>query len=689
MTTTLFFSPVTRVEPELRSNIKLLGVFLCLYAIVAFVLMQAGPEKFEHLHLLLDTSNGILSLLLAMFLMAEQSSIGTNVRKYLVIGFGFAAATEIIHALAGIEWSGWMAWATTYTNIIRPATWPPSAYVLPLALVWTMHLSKKNAILSPASFAAGMALTTLVLFSLSFNLPKYLDTGILGIQRPTQVPLLFLLLGVIVLYWRERKNHPLFEGVALMCVLLFMSDLFMLYSTSPHEKFTMTAHVGKLCAYALLHTIQMRLAADDSRARKQAELDLKEHRDSLELLVQERTNALQATEARASHLLYASADGLIGIDCEDRITFINPAGCEMLGYRAEDVIGVLAHPLFHHSRTDGTPYPKEECPNRLSLASGITVRIDNEVFWHADGHPIPVMYAMHPMLEDGVITGGVISFVDMTTQHAAAQAREQALIAAENLARIRSEFLSNMSHEIRTPLNGVLGFARIGQRNYENSEKALNAFTKILESGDRLLGVVNEILDFSKLEAGKMRIEHVNVSLHEVLRQSADLVSELARAKKLELSLELAPSLPTMCVSDPLRLGQILLNLLTNAVKFTEKGKIALAAERVGDNLIFSVTDTGIGMSAEQLSLLFNPFHQVDASHSRRFGGTGLGLAICKRLLELMEGEIWVESEAEVGSLFAFRVPYVQPLLPVDQFYPTSQNLELHGQNIAICGVRS
>jgi PAS domain S-box-containing protein len=802
MTTDPFFSPATPVKPERHSNVPSLGVFLCVYAIVVFVLSEAGAEKFEHLHLLLDTANGILSLLLAMFLLAEQSQIAPNVRKYLVIGFGFAAATEIVHALAGIEWSGWMAWATVSANTIRPATWPPSAYILPLALLWTTRLAKKNATFSPALFATGLALMTLALFILAFNLPKYIDTGILGIQRPTQVPLLFLLVWVIAAYWRKRRNHPLFEGVALMGVLLFLSDLCMLYSTSPHEKFTMMAHAGKLCAYALLHSIQMRVAADDSRARtlaevslrhekenlrqaldeldtrkfaldqhaivgatdlqgdiiyanawfsavsgyaqdelvgknyrllnsrmhsqdffrdmyktlmagkvwrgeicnrakdghrywvlatvvpfmdkdgkpnqyvsiqsditarKQAELDLKEHRDNLELLVQERTNALLATEARASHLLRSSADGLIGLDSEGRITFINPAGCEILGYRAEDVVGQMAHLLFHHSRVDGTPYPKEECHNHQALASGVGVRIDSEVYWHADGHPVPVMYAMHPMIEDGVITGGVISFVDITVQRAAVQAREQALIAAENLARMRSEFLSNMSHEIRTPLNGVLGFANIGQRNYQNSEKALNAFTKIIESGDRLLGVVNEVLDFSKIEAGKMQIDHVNVSLHEVLRQSADLVHELAQAKQLELSLELAPGLPAKCVSDPLRLGQILLNLLSNAVKFTEAGKIVLAAERVGDELIFSVTDTGIGMNTEQLSQLFNPFHQADGSISRRFGGTGLGLAISKRLLELMGGQIWVESEAGVGSVFAFRVPYVQPDMAIDQ----------------------
>jgi PAS domain S-box-containing protein len=646
-------------EYKQRSNIKLLGWFVFMYALVVLVLLNTGAELFEHLHLLFDTSNGLLSLLLALFLMAEQSRIAPNVRKYLVISFGFAAATEILHSLVGIEWSGWMAWATNYSHVIRPATWPPSAYVLPLALIWSAYLAKQGAVLRPAMFAAGMGVVTFILFVLAFSLPKYVDTGILGIHRPTQLPLLLILVWMFVIYWRERREHALFEGIALMGGLLFLSDFFMLFSTSPHEKFTMTAHAGKLFAYAFLHTVQMRVAADDSRARTVAEAALKESRDGLEALVRQRTDELLATEARASQVLNASADGMFGLDLDGRITFMNPAGCAILGYRAEEVVGQLAHPLFHHSRRDGTFYPSLECPSLQALLNGKRTRVDDEVYWRADGLPVPVMYAVHPIIVDGLITGGVTSFVDITVQRAAAEAREQALISAENLARMRSEFLSNMSHEIRTPLNGVLGFADIGYRHYQNHEKARNAFAKIRDSGVRLLGVVNEILDFSKIEAGKLHIEHVETSLHQVITQSVELVHAQANGKQIVLVSELVPGLPEACISDPLRLGQILLNLLSNAVKFTDEGQVTLLAERVGDSLVFSVSDTGIGMTEEQVAQLFIPFHQVDGSISRRFGGTGLGLTICKRLVELMGGGIRVESAAGVGSKFIFQVPFV------------------------------
>ena len=399
----------------------------------------------------------------------------------------------------------------------------------------------------------------------------------------------------------------------------------------------------------------------DISERKQIEAELERHHRHLEDLVQQRTSELMQTEARASHILHSSADGLYGIDCKGIITFINPAACAILGYKAEQVIGLPAHSLLHHSQPDGSPYPAADCPSYKALRLGQKVRVNDEVYWHADGHAVPVMYATHPMLQDGEITGAVTSFVDVSVQRAAAQAREQALIAAENLARVKSEFLANMSHEIRTPLNGVLGFAQIGYRNYQNSEKARDSFAKIQLSGNRLLGIINDILDFSKIEAGKLRIEQTEVVLSEVIEHALDLVRERAQAKQIDLRVELASDLPKTCISDPLRMGQVLLNILSNAVKFTEAGSVTLSLDCRDGMLVFKVTDTGIGMNAEQIGALFNPFHQADASASRKFGGTGLGLAISKRILELMNGNVRVNSCTGVGSSIEFCFPYVMP----------------------------
>ena len=402
-------------------------------------------------------------------------------------------------------------------------------------------------------------------------------------------------------------------------------------------------------------------SARDITERKLIESELEVHRKHLEEVVQHRTSELLAIEIRASRILESTADGLYGVDNEDRIVFINPACCRMLGYTAEQVIGCQAHTLFHHRRPDGSHYSADECVTRQAWRAGQESRAGDETYWHADGHPVPVALASHPIIENGEITGAVVSVVDISDRRAAIQAREQALIAAENLARARSEFIANMSHEIRTPMNGMLGFAHIGQRNYKDPEKARNAFEMILTSGNRLLGVVNEILDFSKIDAGKLQIEAIELSIGDALDHALELVADRSRIKGLELHLEKAADLPPTCIGDPLRLGQVLLNLLTNAVKFTETGSVTVSAARQGEQLVFRVIDTGIGMTEEQLGYVFNPFQQADSSSTRRFGGTGLGLAICKRLLDLMHGEIRVESTPGRGSRFEFLLPYVKP----------------------------
>lgn len=408
----------------------------------------------------------------------------------------------------------------------------------------------------------------------------------------------------------------------------------------------------------------MVIVGRDITARKQYEAELETHQRQLEDLVQQRTSALLETEAKASHIVQSSADGLYGVDTDGFITFINPAACEMLGYRASEVIGRSGHALFHHSRADGTAYPLAECPSHHAMRQGLRVRVDNEVYWRANGSAFPVMYAIHPMVHAGITTGAVISFVDLSAQSAMAEARERALKAAENLARVRSEFLANMSHEIRTPLNGVLGFADIGYRNYQNAEKVRECFAKIRLSGTRLLGVINDILDFSKIEAGKLHIEQTAVAIAEVVDGAVEIVRDRADAKQLKLQIEIGVDVPQRCISDPLRIGQVLLNVLSNAIKFTEQGGIRLAITLRREQLVFTVSDSGIGMNEAQLADLFNPFQQADASATRRFGGTGLGLAISKRILELMHGEINVQSQSGAGTTVEFSVPYVASASP-------------------------
>ena len=238
---------------------------------------------------------------------------------------------------------------------------------------------------------------------------------------------------------------------------------------------------------------------------------------------------------------------------------------------------------------------------------------------------------------------------------------EEAKEAAELASRTKSSFLANMSHEIRTPMNAIMGMAHLLQRS-ELNVKQSEQVGKIGEAAQHLLGIINDILDISKIESGNMTIEVVDFDLEQVFRQVCNLVCDKAEAKGLEVVNDIAPDLPTMLRGDPLRLGQILLNFSSNAVKFTDKGMISVAArllEQNGDQirLRLEVRDTGIGISPEQQAKLFTAFTQADASTTRKYGGTGLGLAISRHLVELMGGTLGVESALNEGSRFWFEIP--------------------------------
>jgi len=239
---------------------------------------------------------------------------------------------------------------------------------------------------------------------------------------------------------------------------------------------------------------------------------------------------------------------------------------------------------------------------------------------------------------------------------------------AEALARVKSEFLANMSHEIRTPLNGVIGWARIGLRDSQGRSKAQEIFARIMNSAKLLLGIINDILDFSKIEAGKLKIESIAVNMETLAEESLNFMRERAEARGVELQLVLSDTLPAYCQTDPLRVQQVLINLLSNAVKFTEAGKVALNVARDGEVLVFKVSDTGIGMTAEQVGRLFTAFEQADGSTTRKYGGTGLGLTICKRIVDLMQGEIRVQSTLGQGSQFEVRLPCVEATPPAESF---------------------
>jgi len=346
-------------------------------------------------------------------------------------------------------------------------------------------------------------------------------------------------------------------------------------------------------------------------------------------------------------------------DTEGRYLGFNQAFLDAFQVRREELIGKTVSQFLQLPAEDRSRY--QQANERILREGGR----------HSEEIPLPLADgSMHPAIynlssygsSDGRVAGLVGSLIDISAQKAAEQAQVTAKELAEEATRLKSDFLANMSHEIRTPMNVIMGMAHLALES-DPEPRQRNYLEKIHAAAQNLLGIINDILDFSKIEAGKMHFEQVEFFLEDVLGSLTDQAMVKAQEKGLELLFDIDTDVPTGLIGDPMRLGQVLSNLLSNAIKFTGQGEITIAIHREPDSeagtwLRFEVIDTGIGLSEAQCSKLFQAFTQADSSTSRKYGGTGLGLTICKRLVDLMGGEIGVKSAPGSGSTFHFRVPF-------------------------------
>lgn len=370
--------------------------------------------------------------------------------------------------------------------------------------------------------------------------------------------------------------------------------------------------------------------------------------------------AAQKSEERVRLLLDSTGEAIYGVDLEGRCTFCNAATLRLLRYQdAAELLGEGMHEKIHHTLRDGTPNRLSDCSLHEGVVKGESVHITGEILWRSDGTFFESEVWSHPILHNRAILGAVVTFFDVTERLHAQEELRRAKDSAESANQAKSEFLANISHEIRTPMNGIIGMTDLTLETELNPDQR-EYLQLVKSSANSLLLLLNDILDFSKIEAGKIELDPVDFALRESLEGILKSPQVNARHKGLELLWRVAADVPDHLVGDPGRLGQVLLNLVGNAVKFTERGGISVDVERHSQTpdgrtvIQFQVKDTGIGIPQEKHALIFEAFTQADGSTTRKYGGTGLGLAISTKLVTLMGGRIWVESGPGHGTTFRF-----------------------------------
>ena len=393
---------------------------------------------------------------------------------------------------------------------------------------------------------------------------------------------------------------------------------------------------------------------------------------------------IRVAHTRLQSIIDTAQDAVVQMDAEGIITGWNKQAEKAFGWVREETLGRALH------ETIIPPQYREAHIQRMKhfLTTGVESIINSriEIFaLHRDGHEFPVELSMAPIKMGDAYEFSIFIHDVTERKHAETELRElnehleerveqrtQQLNNAKKLAeeanRAKSRFLANMSHEIRTPMNSILGMAQLALKN-EHDSRQRDYLRKIHLSGEHLLGVIDDILDFSKIDANKLGLENTDFNLDQVEQTLINLVAWRAAEKGLKLTFDFASGIPRNLRGDPLRLNQILINYINNAIKFTEQGEIIVRARRIeeGENdtlLRFEVQDTGIGISEKQKSKLFHAFHQADSSTSRKYGGSGLGLAISQRLAALMGGEVGVESQPGKGSTFWAIVRLDKPGIP-------------------------
>ena len=382
----------------------------------------------------------------------------------------------------------------------------------------------------------------------------------------------------------------------------------------------------------------------------------------------------EAAEALAhlNLILHSTGEGIYGLDTEGRCTFANLACAEMLGYQSEDLVGQNMHLLIHHTKEDGSPYPIEECPIFRSFSLGRGCHVDDEVMWRRDGVPVPVRYSAFPIIDQGVVSGAVVSMADMTQRrrleqslrdanvrlNQAYETEREAVERLKGLDQLKNEFVAMVAHDLKSPMTVISGLASLMESRWDvlDDAKKTEFLNHISNNVNKLADLVENVLQVARIEANEISYQIEPFDLGALARKTvADVLPVDAERT---ISLTAAEDLP-LALGDEQRVWQVLMNLYSNALKFSpEETPVEVQVDHTDDDVLqVSVRDHGGGILPEEMSKLFAKFSRLTQSGAAEVKGTGLGLFICKRMIEDQGGRIWAESTLGEGSTFSFTLP--------------------------------
>lgn len=607
---------------------------------------QAITDRISHMRLMDGIFVGIMLIMMLYNLFVFLAIRDMAYLHYVIALFFFIMGQFSIN---GLLWQ-YAPW--------KNLAWNSQATVITLNITWIFLLQFSRAFLQTRGRSPIMdtILRFMIMASLWCCILAFMTEYSFIVQLTTRLTIVWALISTTIglLLWRMGYASARYYTLAWIGYMggVFINLLF-LFGLIPQS---FVAENGiQIGAFTNVLLLSLALADRINVQKRETE---KERRRALIA----REEAVAANERALTHLkkfrqLYDNAsEGIFQCSLAGHFLSANPSLAAIFGYESAEAlveeIEDIAEQCYlkPEERADFEKTVLEQ--GRVVGHEAQYLRQDGSAFWGSS--------SAH-LVRDGngkpaYIEGSLTDITERMEKEKAQRERE----AAEASASAKSEFLANMSHEIRTPMNAIIGFAALAKKT-QLDDRQRDYVQKIETSSKALLGIINDILDFSKIEAGKMSLELVPFQLYEIMDDLVSILSQKAAEKSLELVVHISPDVHPALIGDPLRLEQILINLTNNALKFTDEGEVVVKIRRLQDSgertqLQFEVIDTGIGVTAEQKRKLFKPFMQADGSTTRKYGGTGLGLSICKQLVELMEGEIWVESQEGKGSTFAFSI---------------------------------